>query len=49
MGLCVCMGCGTSAVYTVHSLRVQKESYGTSILRQGVMQKGGEKGGRVGD
>lgn len=33
-------------VHTVHSLRVLTESYGTFILRQGVMQ---EKGGRADD
>lgn len=34
-----------SAVHTVHSPRVLMESYGTSILRQRVMQEGGEREG----
>lgn len=45
--MCVYGVGGGSAVHTVHSQRVLMESYGTSILRQGVMHKG--EGGEEGD
>lgn len=40
--VCMCWG---SVVHTVDSLWVLIESYGTSILRQGVMQEGGGREG----
>lgn len=46
--MCVCVGWGATAVHIVHSQRVLMESYGTSILRQGVMHRGESGRGGVG-